>query len=66
MSAREFGVMERGGEWLIVWHGCDGRVVATCKIRREAMDIAATLNASKLAAKWYARAKVGLGLAGSR
>lgn len=60
----EFGVRERrrDGLWLIEWVGCDGRLVATCQVRREALDIAAKLNESGLAEKWYARAKTGLAL----
>ena len=66
MSRAEFGVMKRDGEWLIVWYGCDGRTLARCPVRREAMDMCAALNKSGLSAKWYALAKVGLGLEDAR
>jgi len=59
---REFSITSTDDQWSVIWSGCDGRVVCRCDSRREAKDICDALNESGLAAKWYKRARVGLGM----
>lgn len=57
---KEFIVIEKGGKLLVLWSGCDGRVVATCRKAHEAVEIASLLNSGGTAERWYERASAEL------
>ena len=60
---KEFKVIQvTGGLFGVEWSGCDGRLVATCVKRYEAIGIADALNECGMAKRWYKRAQTALGM----
>ena len=55
-------ILLSGGLFGVEWHGCDGRLVATCAKKYEAVGIVDALNECGMAKRWYKRAATALGM----